>query len=91
VPGVILGMDATEPSPAHTALESSGRISGLIYVRNRLTRRGPRLLFDSLVAAFPPGAGSILLAVAARCQNQIGLTPDKFCQGEVKEEHFSAG
>jgi hypothetical protein len=38
VPGLILGMDGAEPPPADTAVESCGRIAGLIHGRNGLTR-----------------------------------------------------
>jgi hypothetical protein len=37
VPGLILGMDGAEPPPADTAVESCGRIAGLIHGRNGLT------------------------------------------------------
>src|SRR5208337_5252886 len=38
VPGLILGMDGAEPPPADTAVESCGRIAGLMHGRNALTR-----------------------------------------------------
>ena len=38
VPGLLLGMDGAKPTPADTAVESCGRIAGLIHGRNGLTR-----------------------------------------------------
>jgi len=38
VPGRILSVDSAEPSPAVTAVESCGRIAGLVHKRNGLTR-----------------------------------------------------
>jgi hypothetical protein len=57
VPGLILGVDGTEPTAApDAAVESSGIIAGLIHGPKRpdKTIRDPGLLFDSLGARYYP-------------------------------------
>lgn len=69
-------------------MEGSGRIAGPHPWAKRLDKplRSPGLLSRSLVATFPLRAGSILLAVAARCQSEIGLTPDTFYKVRSQEK-----
>src|ERR1700686_1790781 len=38
MPGFIMGVRGAEPTPANAAVESGGRVAGLIHRRNRLTR-----------------------------------------------------
>jgi len=53
LPGLILGMEAIEPSPADTAVKSNGRITGLTHGRNALTRPFKAwALFDLIVATY---------------------------------------
>ena len=78
MPGLSLDMDGAEPPPTDTAVESCGRIAGLIQGRNGLTRplEVPDSCLIHLFQQFPTRAGSIHLAVATGSEESVPKTVD---------------
>ena len=85
VPGLIVGMDGAKPSPADTAVESCGRIAGLIHGRNGLTRplEVPGFCLIHLLQHIPSSCGQYTPVKRLGDLGEIACTLEQRCKGKL--------